>query len=143
MILSRLAALCGAVAGIAGVGRNRLDLPGNPRPAVIIQDGMETLLSQPQTVRHSELQLMELAPGLTVFVRAGGSADAGVLMSRYRSAIVAAVLSDAELIAATTPNGRIRYDGCVVLPPDAEAKEYRVELSLVFQYPFKLDDLAA
>jgi hypothetical protein len=139
VILSRLAALCAATSGINAVVRNALDVPGNARPAVIIQDGIETMLDQPGTVRHSELQRMELSPGVSVYVRAGGTADAGVLLSRYRSA----VLSDGTLRDATGTNGRMRYDGCVVLPPDPEAKEHRIDITLTFQYAFRLEDIAA
>ena len=143
VILSRLAVLCAAVPGVAAVVRNSLDVAGLARPAVVIHDGVETLRDQPQGVRHSEIQRMELSPAITVYVRAGGSADAGVLLSRYRSSIVAAVLGDAPLDAAIGTNGYIQYQGCIVAPPDAEAKEHRVDISLVFQYVFKLDDLAA
>ena len=141
-ILSRLAALCAAVPGVAAVVRNSLDVAGLARPAVVIHDGVEALRDQPPQIRHSEIQRMELSPAITVYVRAGGSADAGVLLSRYRTAIVAAVLTDAPLDAAIGTNGVIRYEGCLVAPPDAEAKEHRVDITLTFQYVFKLDDLA-
>jgi hypothetical protein len=143
VILSRLAALCASVSGIAAVVRNALDVPSNARPAVIIQDGIETMLNQPETVRHSEIQRMELSPGISVYIRAGGTADPGVLLSRYRSAIVAAVLADGQLRDAVGTTGRITYHGCVVLPPDAEAKEHRLDITLEFVYAFRLDDLAA
>jgi hypothetical protein len=32
--------------------------------------------------------------------------------------------------------------GCVVLPPDAEAKEHRLDITLTFLYAFRLGDLA-
>jgi len=143
VILSRLAALCGAVSGIAAVVRNKLDVPGNARPAVIVQDGIETSLGQAPQQHHSELQRMELSPGVSVYVRAGGAADAGVLLSRYRSAIVAAVLSDDALRTAVGTTGRIDYQGCIVLPPDAEALEHRIDITFVFVYAFRLGDLAA
>lgn len=142
VILSRLAALCGSVSGVVAVVRNALDVPSNARPAVIIQDGLETLLNAPDTVRHSEIQRMELSPGVSVYVRAGGSADPGVLLSRYRSAIVAAVLSDGTLRDACGTTGSISYQGCIVLPPDAEAKEHRIDITLVFVYAFRLGDIA-
>ena len=143
VILARLAALCGGVSGVSAVVRNALDVPGNARPAVIIQDGLETLQDQAAGSHHSEVQRMELSPGISVYVRAGGAADPGVLLSRYRSAIIAAVLSDGALRDAVGSNGRIRYEGCVVLPPDAEAKEHRVDITIVFVYAFRLGDLAA
>jgi len=141
IILSRLVALCGTVNGVAAVARNHLDVAGLLRPAVVIHDGIEQLFDAPDTMHHSELQRMELAPSITIIVRGGTTADPGVLMSLYRSQIVAAILRDATILAAIGTNGRIRYEGCAVTLPDAEAKEHRIDLSLSFRYPFRLGDL--
>ncbi len=141
LILARLVTVCGAVEGITAAARNRLDVPGLARPAIIIQDGIEQMLDQPQGARHSELQRIELSPGITIIVRGGGPADPGTLLSLFRSRIIAAVLADSELRGLCGSNGRIRYEGCLVAPPDAEAKEYRADLTLVFTYVFRLGDL--
>jgi hypothetical protein len=140
-ILSRLVAICGGVSGIAAVGRNRLDVTGLARPAVVVLDGTETMVAQPEMLRRSELQRMELSPDMTVFVRGDDGGEAGVLLSRYRSAIVSAVLSDTALGDSVGKTGRVRYEGCTVMPPDAEAKEHQLELNLVFTYEFKSGDL--
>ena len=140
-ILSRLVALCGEVDGVQAVARNRLDVAGLVRPAVVIFDGLEQMFDAPSDMHHSELQRMELAPVIMVIVRGGGAADPGVLMSSYRSQIVAGILRDSTILAAIGTNGRIRYDGCAVAPPDAEAKEHRIELSMTFRYVFRLGDL--
>jgi hypothetical protein len=142
LILARLAVVCGAVSGVSAVARNRLDVPALARPAVIIQDAIEALLDAPQGPRHGELQRIELSPGITVVLRGGGTTEPGALLSLYRSRIVHAVLSDSELQMLTTSNGRIRYEGCLVAQPDAEGKEYRLDLTIVFTYPFRLGDLA-
>ena len=57
--------------------------------------------------------------------------------------VLAAVLGDAELMAATGRNGGIRYGGCLAAPPDPEGREYRLVLTLVFSYVFRLDELLA
>jgi hypothetical protein len=142
VILSRLAALCASVSGITAVVRNALDVPSNARPAVIIQDGIEAMRDRPQQVHYSELQRMELSPGISIYLRAGGTANPGVLLSRYRSAIVAAVLTDGALRDAVGTTGFISYEGCVVLPPDAEAKEHRLDITMTFTYAFRLGDIA-
>jgi len=140
-ILARLPVVGAAVEGVQAVARNRLDVPGLARPAIIFQDGIEQMLDQPEGARHSELQRIELSPGITVVMRGSGSADAGALLSLYRSRVVAAVLNDSELRTLVGSNGRIRYEGCLVAPPDAEAKEYRIDLTVVFTYAFRLSDL--
>jgi hypothetical protein len=141
VILSRLVTLCGSIGGVQSVARNRLDVAGLVRPAVVIHDGLEQLLDAPSDMHHSELQRMELVPLIMVIVRGGGTADPGVLMSSYRSQIVAGILRDSAILAAIGTNGRIRYDGCAVAAPDAEAKEHRIELSVTFRYVFRLGDL--
>ena len=145
-ILSRLVAVCGAVAGINAVDRNRLDVAGMLRPAVIILDGAETVGLPPAfdargaTVSHE--QRMELRPTIIIAVRGDGGAEAGSLLTLYRNRVLAAILTDATLIASVSRNGGIRYEGCIVPEPDAEAKEYRIDLQIVFVYRFTLADLA-
>lgn len=143
IILARLAALCGEVDGVAAVTRNHLDVADLARPAVVIHDGTELVSAAPDDIRarNSSIQIMELSPLLMVIVRGGGAADPGVIMSLYRSQIVAGILRDSSILAAIGPNGRVRYEGCAVAVPDAEAQEHRIELSLTFRYPFRLDDL--
>jgi len=143
VLLARLVTVCGAVSGIRAVGRNTLDVAALNRPAVIVQDGIEQVRDIAQGARYSEVARMELAPGLTVIVRGGVGVDPGGLLSLYRARVLTAVLSDPELIAATGRNGGIRYEGCLVPSPDPEGKEHRLDLSLVFAYPFKLADVAA
>lgn len=140
MLLARLAAVCGAVSGIQAVGRNKLDVAGLARPAVILQDGIEQTRDMPDTARYTEIARMELSPGLTVITR-GGPDDIGPLLSLYRSRILAAVLRDSELRDLTGTNGGIRYEGCLVAAPDAEAKEYRLDITLNFYYTLTLSEL--
>jgi hypothetical protein len=64
-------------------------------------------------------------------------------MTLYRSRVVNAVLNDAELLGLVGANGGIRYESATVAVPDAEAREYRITVELVFTYPFYLSDLGA
>ena len=142
-ILSRLLVVCAAVSGIQAAVRNRLDAAALRRPAVIVHDGSEQLLDAPQGERRSRLQRMELTPGITVVIRGDDGAEAGALMTLYRSRVVSAVLNDAELQGLVGTNGGIRYESGTVALPDAEAREYRITVELVFTYPFYLSDLGA
>jgi hypothetical protein len=141
VILSRLADLCATINGVQAVVRNRLDVGGLARPAVVIHDGIEQLVDAPSDMHHSQIQRMELTPLIAVFLRGGGAANPGALMSSYRSQIVAGILSDSAILAAVGSNGRVQYQGCAVAVPDAEAAEHRIELSLTFRYVFRLADL--
>jgi hypothetical protein len=144
-ILTRLATVCGAVDGVASAVRNRLDVTKLQRPAVAIFDAAEQLLDQPMSSRgipgHSEIQRMELSPLISIHIRGTDSVDAGMLLSLYRSRLLAAVLNDPVLLAACSPNGSIRYEGATVAPPAAEGNEHRIDLALVFTYVFRLADI--
>jgi len=142
-ILTRLVVVCAAVSGIQAAVRNRLDAASLRRPAVVVHDGAEQLLDAPQGERRSRLQRMELSPGITVVIRGDDGAEAGALMTLYRSRVVHAVLNDAELIGLVGTNGGIRYESAAVALPDAEAREYRITIEIVFTYPFYLSDLGA
>jgi len=142
-ILNRLVAVCAAVTGVQAAVRNRLDAAALRRPAVVVHDGAEQLLDAPQGERRSRLQRMELSPGVTVVIRGDDGAEAGALMTLYRSRIVYAVLNDAELQGLVGSNGGMRYESATVALPDAEAREYRITIEIVFTYPFYLSDLGA
>jgi hypothetical protein len=144
-ILSRLVTVCGAVAGINAVDRNRLDVSQMLRPAVIVLDGTERTITPPlinaRQASVSDKQRMELLPQIIIALRGDSGGEAGTLLTLYRNKVLAAILTDATLLASVTPNGGIRYEGCVVPAPDAEAREYRIDLNLVFTYIFSLGDL--
>jgi hypothetical protein len=97
-ILSRLVTVCGAVDGVTAAVRNRLDVSKLQRPAIAVFDAAEQLLDAPMSSRNlpsrSEIQRMELSPLISIHIRGTDSADAGVLLSLYRSKVLAAVLND-------------------------------------------------
>lgn len=142
-ILARLLVVCAGVTGIAGAIRNQLDLAYNARPGVAVLDGSEQLLDAANGARFSEVQRMELSPQITLLVRADNGSEAGALMTLYRGRIVSAVLSDATLRGYVGRTGGIRYEGCSVPEPTPETKEPRMDISIVFTYPFRVSDLSS
>jgi hypothetical protein len=144
LILARLVTVCAAVEGVQAVARNRLDVGGLGRPAIVILDGSEQFTDAPPTGLSMlpQIQRMELSPALSIHVRGTDAVDGGGLLSLYRSRVLAAVLGDATLLSYCW-QGRIRYGGAVVAVPGAEAQEHRIDLSLVFTYTWNLADLAA
>jgi len=143
-ILARLVTVCAGVTGIVSTGRNLTDVPLMQRPAVTINGGAEEMVSSPRpNARFSQVQLMDLTPGITLLVRADTGAEAGTLMSLFRSRLVNAILADTTLRGIVTTNGAIRYEGCNEVDPTPESKEPRLELQVVFTYPLKLSDIAA
>lgn len=139
-ILARLLVVAQGLDGVQAVARNSADVPGLARPAFLIHDGSETLLDKPDNERFSRLLRMEMAPLVAILVHAS-EPSAGTLLNIYRARFLAAVISDAGILAAIGGNGEIRYEGCSLEPATAEAKERRLELNLVFMYPFRASDL--
>ena len=111
-ILSRLVTICGAVAGINAADRNRLDVSQMLRPAVIVLDGTERTVTPPLTNARgasvSDKQRMELLPQIIIALRGDSGGEAGTLLTLYRNKVLAAILTDATLLASVTPNGGIR-----------------------------------
>jgi hypothetical protein len=143
-ILSRLVTVCAGVTGIVSAGRNLTDVPLMARPAVLLNGGAEQMISSPRpAARFSQIQLMELTPGITLLVRSDTGAEAGSLMSLFRGRLVAAILADTTLRGIVTTNGAIRYEGCNEIDPSPESKEPRLEINISFTYPLRLSDLAA
>jgi hypothetical protein len=144
-ILSRLVAVCGEVEGINAVGRNTLDVSEMLRPAVIVLDGSEQIVTAALTDYRAptvtKRQIMQLVPQIIIALRGNTGAEGGTLLTLYRNRVLAAILNDAALQASVTSNGGIRYTGCVVPPPDAEGREFRIDLNLTFTYTFDLSGL--
>jgi hypothetical protein len=139
-ILARLTTLCASVTGISAAGRNRLDVAGLARPAVIIQDGTEERIDGPLSDNRSAVQRMELSPQLWLLVRAGAD-DAGPLMSLFRARLVYAITTDTTLRDLTGTTGGIRYEGCSTPEPTPETKEPRLDINFVFTYALRTADL--
>jgi hypothetical protein len=144
-ILSRLVEVCGEVEGINAVGRNTLDVSAMLRPAVIVLDGSEQVataaLSDYRAPTVTKRQIMQLVPQIIIALRGNTGAEGGTLLTLFRNRVLSAILNDAALQASVTSNGGIRYTGCVVPPPDAEGREFRIDLNMTFTYTFDLSGL--
>ena len=144
-ILSRLVAVCGAVTGINVAVRNQLDDPELGRPAVIVLDGVERVVTAQPTTAYgttvSQIMRVALTPQIIVAIRGNGGGEGGSLLTLYRNSLLAAILNDATLLASVEANGGIVYEGCDVPEPDPEGREFRLRLNIVFTYIFRLSDL--
>lgn len=146
-ILARLIVACQGVTGIAAVARNKLDVPGIARPAIIIQDGVDTRSTEAKRsatrYRFAELQMMELHPLIELRLRADTGDEAGSLVSLFRGRVLNAIAGDAELQSLVTTNGAIWLESFAQPEPSPESKEPRLHFEFVFLYPLKRGDLAA
>lgn len=138
--LKRLEAIAAGVQGIAAVARNKTDVPGLHRPAVLIQDGADNFASAPRSEQYMRVQLMELSPQIWVKVKTSEE-EAGPLLSRLRNRLLIAIAEDATLRTILTTNGYIRFEGSSRPEPTPEGQEQRMDLNIVFGYPHRLVDL--
>lgn len=140
-ILARLILVAASVTGIISTERNRLDVPGLRRPAIILHDGSEELIDVPPKERQSRIARMTLTPGLVIFARTDDATPAGPLLSAYRSKLVKGVLSDQTLLGLVGTNGAINYHGCLMQPPMPDSREPRMDVTFLFNYVLRLSDL--
>lgn len=140
LILARLLTVCASVSGIVATGRNVLDVPGLARPALVLHDGSEERQDSALSDNRSQVTRFELTPQFWLLVR-GAAGDVGPLMSLFRSRLLFAITSDAELRNLTGTVGGIRYEGCTVSEPTPETKEPRMDINVTFIYTLAMSDL--
>jgi hypothetical protein len=142
-ILARLAVVCAAVTDVAAVARNKRDVPGLARPAVIILDGAEARREmEEKRVRWSQVQFMDMSPTIRIIIRGDDGAEAGALLSLFRGRLAKAILSDATLRGLVGTNGDIQYDDFGLEEIDPEGREFRATFTITFSYPFRLSDFS-
>jgi len=110
-IMARLAALAGALAGIANLFRNEIVTDETMLPAICLMEGDEEAddadpAGRPQTAPRR----VTMQPQLVI--AAGGEAAAlGPALNAWRAALIKAVLTDATLAALSHQGRGVRYDG--------------------------------
>lgn len=145
-ILARLRLLIESVEGLAsnGFGRNRDDVSGKARPAIILHDGTEETHDMPDPPRRSAVQMIKLVPEFVILVGAA-TEQVGSLASLLRSRLLFLVLNDSELIdlvGGIMGVGDMRYEGCELVTAAGTAREGRMTVHLSFTYPSRVSDLA-
>lgn len=136
LILARVFAVYTAVAD-ANNGfafRNRLDIPENKRPAIILLDADES----PDESAYARKRpangpaVVGLTPE-TYILASGDSADIGTTLNTWRSRIIKAILTD-ETLLALSHDGDIRYAGFATGLANGRSMEGEAGLSFVFNY---------
>lgn len=143
-ILARLLLIAQGTEGVNTAVRNAADAPGLARPLIVIHDGTDEVVDQPQSERLSRRQRRKLTPEIAILAYAS-EPDVGTLLNGLCDSFLSAVTTDAELLAAVgaDPTGRtavggISFDSCVLEPAVADSKERRLLLGIVFTYPYQI-----
>lgn len=146
-ILARLLVIAQGVDGIKEAARNSPDVSSiKQRPAIILHDGHEELdQSSGRPDMSGRIQFQDLNPQFNILF-SSNTKDIGTVANLFRQRLIAAIYGDAELTNFLAHdnhrNPRIYYVGCSLIPPDvSEARETRLEVELIFTYPWRVDDL--
>lgn len=109
-ILVRLQAILEGVNGIFTTGRNVTGVSDNQVPAAIVFDGSEAAdANAPARLDGRATTLITMRP--EIYLRVDEKAeDVGPRLNAFRSAIIKAVVFDADLLDLVSANGRIAYD---------------------------------
>ncbi len=140
-VLAELLAICISVPGVAAAERNVTDVSNLARPSIVINDGAEEVVSQPDSSSATLIACMEMTPGVEIRVggapnRIGSIANLVLARLRYR------VLTSSVIKGIIGSNGKIFIQGASLVGPTPESKETRMDCSFAIRYYFRADDLA-
>jgi hypothetical protein len=126
--------------------RNRGELTGQQRPAVILYDADESADPREKARGRPAYapNLIYLQPQIYVALdtRVPPNLNVGEDLSSCRKSIAGSVLNDAELTALVEfPTGEIRYSGCMTDLKKGDDMEGQMNVAITFTYPLKPDEL--
>lgn len=156
-ILSKVQSLLAGVAGLKNpvCYRNR-DAFDDQRflPAVILLDGSEerlTDIGRASGVVYMPASVVALTPQIFIQARPrddesneqldGVAAPIGPELSMWRTKVLKALTTDANLVALLGSNGQIEYVGCVTDMQTGSALEGMIQFNFRFSYVLRPDEL--
>jgi hypothetical protein len=141
-ILSRLAVVAKALAGVGTVVRNQDEISEHKRPAIVIFDADET--ADERAAQHGHVgrspNLIEMTPEILILL-GGRPENVGAALNAVRAGLVKAVLTDSALLALTGPNGSVRYAGCSTQLGHGRSMEASMIVHLTFAYVLRPEQL--
>lgn len=140
-ILVELLAVCNSIQGVLAAERNVTDVSNLARPSIVILDGHEEIVSQPDSASETLIACMEMTPGVEIRVggapnRIGSTANLFLARLRYR------VVTSTIIRAIIGSNGKIFIQGAGLVGPTPESKEVRLDSGFAFRYYLRAEDLA-
>lgn len=140
-ILARIRVILEEVPGVKRAARNREDVSGKDRPALIMHDAVEETADFPGRPRKTfSKDVMKLLP--QIYILLGDRSEVvGSKVSELRSALVPLIWQDQQLKDLVGSNGFIRYMGCGLDTTTGETREARLELKFEFEYTLDAAEL--
>lgn len=133
-ILARLTAIAETTG--ATVKRMAVTLNASERPAIVINDGDETISAQKGGLAPL---VVTLRPELILLAQA--SDNPATALNKLRTTVIKAVLSDTTLATLAGVNGTVRYAGCQTDVARGEAYEASMSVAFEVNYTLKPADL--
>lgn len=150
-ILARIRVIIGGIPGVAAAARNRIEISGTSRPAMVLHDGEEEAFEVESPAippRGSQLDFFHLQPRIQILAGAP-TESVGPLLSGLRLLLIPAILNDATLLtlvggpAGIRGQGQMRYLAATVETVSGQTNEATMELTFRFDYVFRLSDLTS
>lgn len=141
-ILSRLAAVCQAIPGIAKSARGLGVLSDNQLPALALHDGHELAEDTDPLIRPNRSpRRIVMTPQLVLLAQAPAD-EIGALLNGFRAALIKAIVYDADLLALTLlGEGSARYQGCALALAEGRATEGSMTVDFSITYILKPGEL--
>jgi hypothetical protein len=140
-ILVELLNISNSLPGVLAAARNVTDVSGLARPSIVINDGAEEVVSQPDSASETLVAIVEMTPA--VEIRIGGAPNqigsiANLILARLRYRVV----TSSAIKQLISKNGKILIQGASLVGPTPESKETRMDCGFAFRYYFRAEDLA-
>ena len=141
-ILQRLVVVAAGVAGVKSAVRNQDELSEHKRPAIAVFDSDESVDETADRQDHPGRapNLVVMTPEVLILL-GGTPQTVGTTLNALRASLVKAVLTDAQLIALTGPNGRVRYVGCSTHLGHGRSMEGSMAVHFSFAYVLRPEQL--
>jgi hypothetical protein len=141
-ILARLDAIFADLPAVVFAGRNREEVSGKRRPAIIMHDAAEEgqHLASNNAARKAQADMVVLSPQIYIMLGAP-SALVGTYVNEFRVIVIAAIWTDATLKSLVGQQGDISFIGCGLETTQGETREARMEIKFEFKYPLIIDEL--
>ena len=142
LILQRLLEVAASVPGVATAVRNQDEISEHRRPAIAVFDSDEAVDETAERQDHPGRapNLVVMTPEVLILLGASPE-SVGSSLNALRAKLVKAVLTDAQLIALTGTNGRVRYTGCSTHLGHGRSMEGFMGVQFAFAYVLRPEQL--
>lgn len=146
LLLKRLFVILKTVPQIETYARNRGAMTNDARPAIILLDGDESVVTQGKPSGRSATltpSINRLRPEIYVLLKEGrpqnvkaGEVTPGEELNALRMDITQKIATDADLLTLMGPNGGMRYLGCATDLKSGSSLSGEMRLDFSFDYVF-------